>query len=147
MCISSSFPRCGAGPFAGLLKLPSEAPRVALLDFLGGKQQCVRGADCTPQTHCNLQPVSLVREGMMISYRVPKVKPLKVLGRGKGEVMEFKNSHSATLCYCLREVMVSIPQHCFLLAASGTTQPRGTGSVAGQFINDCLGTHINISQM
>ena len=40
----------------------------------------------------------------MISYRVPKVKPLKVLGRGKGEVlrrsavsMEFKNSHSATL--------------------------------------------------
>lgn len=90
----------------------------------------------------------------MISYRVPKVKPLKVLGRGKGEVlrrsavsMEFKNSHSATLCYCLREVMVSISQHCFLLAASGTTQPRGTGSVAGQFINDCLGTHINISQM
>ena len=40
----------------------------------------------------------------MISYRVPKVKPLKVLGRGKGEVlrrsavsMEFKNSHSATM--------------------------------------------------
>ena len=87
----------------------------------------------------------------MISYRVPKVKPLKVLGRGKGEVlrrsavsMEFKNSHSATL---FAEVMVSISQHCFLLAAGGTTQPRGTGSVAGQFINDCLGTHINISQM
>ena len=75
----------------------SEAPRVAQPDPLGGRGQCVRGADCTPQTHCNLQPVSLVREGMMISYRVPKVKPLKVLGRGKGEVMEFKNSHSATL--------------------------------------------------
>ena len=114
----------------------SEAPRVAQPEFLGGKQQCVRGADCTPQTRCNLQPVSLVREGMVISYRVPKVKPLKVLGRGKGEVMEFKHA-----CF------LSIPQHCFLLAASGTTQPRGTGSVAGQFINDCLGTHINISQM
>ena len=72
----------------------------------------------------------------MISYRVPKLKPLKVLGRGKGEVLEFKNlkrSPAATL-FSLGTWQPAEPCN---------PEPRVTGAVAGQFIDDCLGTHIN----